>query len=343
MGFAFVASAGDSPLAEQGFIHTFHVSGSHWRAIQTLPTATPAHLEPHPELPILYVTHTIDLWQNLPRGAVSAYDIHRTASTLTLRNTQPLSLSAIRPRHAAVSPDGKHLLVAAGQGGLYNLLPIASDGTLGAPAAIRKEHGAFDSSQAKIAHPRHVIFHPSHATALTADTGQESISLFSCAPDLVSLQHRVRIHPGAGPSQLLLSPSGSHVYALHAADGSIAVHPLEGTRILPVSQSLPHSASGPAYIAMHPNGRFLVRASADTITSLAIDSRTGHLSSAHLLSLQEVPRALAFTPDANYLLSIDGNSGRIRQIPFHAASGALGAPQSVAQVEGASSILYRPA
>jgi 6-phosphogluconolactonase len=341
-GFAFIASAGASP-SESGAIHVFHVNGSRWTSVQTLPAATPAHLEPHPSLPILYAVHAVGLCNNLPRGAVSAYSISPATGHLTLRNTQPLSLSATHPKHAAVTPDGHLLLVAAERGGIYNLLPIAPDGSLNPVTAIRKELGLLDGPAAKSAAPRHLIVHPDRATILAADTGQESLALFTLDHDSIRLRHRLRTHAGAGPSQIALSPSGGWVYALHATDGSVAVHRLDAEQIHPPSQIHTALSPGPALMAMHPTGRFLVTAAAGVLTSLFIDSGSGHLSTSAAVPAREPLRALAFSPGGTHLLGTGASSGYVVQIPFNAASGNTGTPQTVAQVDSASSVLFRPA
>ncbi|MCU1323343.1 MAG: hypothetical protein JWM43_2992 [Acidobacteriaceae bacterium] len=342
-GFAFVAAGGESPLDQRGSIQVFQVAGSRWNTVQALSVAAPAHLELHPHLPLLYAVHAVGLWNSLPRGAVSAYDIHPATGHLTLRVTQPLSLAAIYPRHAALSPDVRHLLVAAEDGGIYNLLPLAPDGSPGPPTAIRKEHGLGEAGDVKTARPRHVVFHPSGTTAFTADVGQESISTFTCERDSIRLEERTCSHAGAGPSQLIHSSSGSCVYALHAGDGSIAVHRLEGLQIAAASQILSSRRPDTARMALHPTGRFLITAGGGNLTTLAIDPRSGSLTAISSMSQQQHPAGIAFTPDGNHLISIQDDSGEISQAPFHAAAGIFDAPQIVARVEAACSVLFRSA
>ena len=339
-GLAFL---GSSPAeAAAGAIHIFRVTGSHWSPVQTVAAASPAHLVAHPTLPVLYAVHAVGLWNNLPRGAISAYAIAPVTGHLTLLHTQPLSLSATFPRHAAVSPDGRYLLATAERGGLYNLLPIGPEGALEPPSAIRKECGLNEGPFAKIAFPRQAIFHPDGATILTADAGQESISTFSFDHEAIRLERRTRTHPGAGPSQLALSPAGDWLYAQHATEGSITVHRARAGSDLQPMHASKARYPGPAIMAMHPGGRFLVTAGAGSVTSFSIDAGSGRFSERSSFRIAEALQSLTCPSDGTHLLGIAQSSGRILRLAFDANAGRIGKPEHVAQVEAASSLLFRP-
>lgn len=344
-GLAFLGSSSESESESEGSggaIHVFRVSGSSWTSIQTIPAAAPAHIVAHPTLPVLYAVHAVGLWKNLPRGAVSAYAIAPATGRLTLLHTQPLSLSAIYPRHAAISPDGRYLLATAERGGLYNLLPIALDGALEPPSAIRKELGLDAGPFGKTAAPRQAVFHPDGATILSADAGQETISAFSFDHESIRLERRQRAHPGVGPSQLVLTPAGDWLYAQHATAGSITVYPARaGTNFQPMPAGTPRRL-GPATMAMHPGGRFLVIADAGSITSFAIDAGSGQLSECAAVRIAKPLELLTWSSDGMHLLGVTQASGRILRFGFEDSSGALGTPGSVAQVDAASSLLYHP-
>ena len=341
-GLAFV---GSSPAdSTSGAIHVFHVSGSRWTAVQTVPAAAPAHLVAHPTLLVLYAVHAVGLWNNLPRGAISAYAIVPATGRLTLLDTQPLSLSATYPRHAAVSPDGRYLLATSERGGLYNLLPIGPDGALETPSTLRKECGLDHGSFAipKIAAPTQAVFHPDGRTILTADAGQEAISTFSFDHESIRLEHRMCAHPGAGPTQMAITPTGDWLYTQHATDGSIAVHRARAGSDLQPTPAARARHPGPATMAMHPGGRFLVTAGAGTVTSLSIDPVRGHLSERASVRIADPLQLLTCSQDGTHLLGLAPSSGRVLRLAFDASSGALGRPSSVAQVDAASSLLFHP-
>ena len=340
-GFAFV---GSSPDGNRGAIHVLRVSGSHWSFVQTVAAVAPAHLVAHPTLPVVYAVHAVGLWNNLPRGAISVYAIAHSTGRLTLLHTQPLSLSATYPRHAATSPDGRFLFATAERGGVYNLLPITPDGALEPPSVIRKELGLGDGPQAspKTAAPRQAVFHPDGATIFTADTGQETLSAFSFDNQSMGLAQRQRAHPGAGPSGLALTPAGEWLYAQHATEGSISVHRArtgDGLEPRPAYQA---RQPGPATMAMHPGGRFLVTAGAGSVTSLAIDAGSGQLSERTSVRVADPLRLLTWTEDGTQLLGINQPSGQIVRLAFDAFSGSFGRPNAVVQIDAASSLLFHP-
>ena len=125
--FAYVASG-------EGAVHVFLVQGEHWTKIQRVSSPAPACVLLSPSRQTLYVANELEAHEGLPRGTVEAFRIDPLDGRLTLLSRRPLSLSATRPRHMALSPDGKLLAVAAYGGGIYNVFSVAEDGSLDRPA-----------------------------------------------------------------------------------------------------------------------------------------------------------------------------------------------------------------
>ena len=89
-------------------------------------SAAPSSLALDASERFLYAVNEVDEYEGLPSGTVEAYAIDAADGTLTFVNRQSLSLSATAPRHAAVSPDGRSLVVAVHGGGAYNVLPLGN-------------------------------------------------------------------------------------------------------------------------------------------------------------------------------------------------------------------------
>lgn len=204
-------------------IHVFRDRGAQSIPVQQVPAAAPAHLLRHPVLPVIYAVHAVDEWDHLPRGAVSAYRFHRLTGRLQLMATQALSLSATFPRHAVLTADASHLFVAAEGGGIYNLLPVAADGTLQPPTFVRKEFGLSENGIAKLAAPNSVALLPDGAL-LAADSGQETLTSFTVEHGSLAVRDRVRVHRGEGPALLLLSPDGAYAYTQGVMSGQRRRH-----------------------------------------------------------------------------------------------------------------------
>ena len=133
---AFASIASDSG----GAIHAMRIAGGSIHPLTSVPSVAPGRLLLHPLLPVLYVLHDVALWEYLPRGAVSAYRFDTRSGSLTLLNTQPLSLAATHPHNGTVFLHGTALFVMT-SAGIYNVLPLARDGSLQPVSAIRKVIG----------------------------------------------------------------------------------------------------------------------------------------------------------------------------------------------------------
>src|SRR6059058_2525545 len=102
-------------------LNVFAIDGDHWTRIQTLSSRAPVFAAMHPNRRSLYVVNQVDEHDGLPRGTVESYSIE-SSGRLTLSRLQPLSLSATRPRHLAISPNGRRVIVTVHGGGAYNVL-----------------------------------------------------------------------------------------------------------------------------------------------------------------------------------------------------------------------------
>ena len=141
-GFAF---AGVVPESGDGAIHVLRVADGRLMPLSVTPSVAPGRLLMHPSLPVLYALHDVALWDYLPRGAVSAYRFDSANGSLSLMDTQSLSLAATHPRDAVVFSQGTALFVTT-DAGIYNVLPLAEDGELKPVSAIRKVIGAGDAA-----------------------------------------------------------------------------------------------------------------------------------------------------------------------------------------------------
>ncbi len=332
-GFAFVGSSASDPL--DGTVRVYRVSGETWQEVHALKTASPARLVMHPGMPVLYVVHDVSEWEHRPRGAVSAYRFDALTGQLTHVGSQPLSLSATNPRHAVVLAGGQALFVAAESGGIYNVLPIAADGTLKPVSAIRKEFGLQDGDRAKTSAPGQVVLH-ADGTVYAADPGQETITHFAVSRNAITVQHRSRVHEGAGASQIVLSKAG-RMYALNAGSGSISMHGLTAEGFSPAMQTLA-GAGSEASIQMHPDGSFIAVSSHSGLQMLRVRPHDGHLVS---LSGVVQPRLqqLQFALQGMHLAGICTASGEIATHSFDPATGELSSPRMAARVDGAQSLL----
>jgi 6-phosphogluconolactonase len=323
-------------------IHAFKVTGGSWQKAQTIKAAEPSHLELHPFLSILYVVHKVDLWDRLPRGAVSTYSIDQ--GLLRHERTQPLSLSATFPRHGKVSPDGQHLAVAAERGGIYNLFLIGPDGSLGSPTGIIKDFGLIDGTVHRSSQPAFVAWHPDGETLLTSDTGNGYTTSFKAGVDGLERISRSQMRKDFGASHLVIPRDGRRVYALDAEDGSILVQGLDrfAKKFTDEVRTFRQPRPGPAVMAACEKTHRIVTvessAAVSALTTWQMNASNGDLEKLDQTKISEGQRALSIAATGDRLFGIAATSGAITEWQIDRTSGRLSAPVQVAQVDGAYSL-----
>jgi 6-phosphogluconolactonase len=334
--FAYVGSA-------EGYIAVFATGSGTWKQIQKIATAQPSSLVLHPGKDVLYVVNEVALFEHLPSGSVEAYILQKDGR-LSLLNRQPLSLSAISPRHAAISPDGRSLVVAVHGGGAYNVLAIRADGSLARVSAILKETGfGPDKDHQRAAHPQMVLF-DKRGRLLSADMGNDCLSVFNLEENRLRILGRSHSRAGSGPRQMELHPDGHLLFVANALEPSVISYRYDSwnSRIL---EPLHHvswnqsrnSASAPVRMTMHPSGDFLYTTSNlpdQAVTVWRINAANGTLKPVHKERTRNSLRALMIAPDGNSLLTLSQSAGAVTLWQIDAA----GRPSNPAQ----AAILRQP-
>ena len=198
--------------------------------------------------------------EGLPQGTVEAFHIDPFDGRLTLLGRTPLSLSATHPRHLALSPDGKLLAVAAYGGAIYNLFPIAEDGSLGQPSSIFKQAGCGPHAQSQAsAHPHTLLFDASGRHLLSSDFGSDRLSVFAVEDGRLQRRMQHATGEGSGPGACALHPAGSVFYAWHDLESTLACYRYDGVSgtMGDTIQRLSFPMASLHALALHPSGRML--------------------------------------------------------------------------------------
>jgi 6-phosphogluconolactonase len=349
--FAYIASGTDSApdnFSDSG-IHVYVVRGNDWICKQRISSRSPACLALHPNGHVLYVANEIGVYQGLPRGTVEAYRIDPHSGTLALMNRQPLSLSGIRPRDIAVSPDGHHMVVAIHGGGAYNMLPIHPDGSIGRVMQILKEVGAgAHPIHQTSAHPHSIIFDTAGHHLFTADEGCDRLSVFAVQNGMLTRRAQAFCMPGSAPGHLAIHSSGKFLYVSNTLDGSISsyrwdVYRAEIREIQRVSTSVMKGLRKESQLALSPSGGTLYAASADEgISVWETDPVTGKLSFRQRWSHKHRSlRLLTWSSGGKCIYAIDGSQEEILLIPVHVDTGELGEGFAVAKTVAPRALFIR--
>lgn len=197
--FAYVAAKGKA-----SGLYVFALYEREWQFLHFLPAEEPVALGIHRDGRTLYVLHEVAIYRTLPRGYVSAYRVSPQSPQPVLLGVQPLSLSATSPRHFAISPNGRLLIVSAQGGGAYNVFPIADDGSIGCVCGIRKQVGCGPSAHLQpSARPQTVLFTRKGDCILGIDQGNDTISFLEGDSSL-RVRARIALPPGTAASCLAL-------------------------------------------------------------------------------------------------------------------------------------------
>jgi 6-phosphogluconolactonase len=329
-------------------LHLYSVRRHDWQLLQDVPVKAPVSMLLHPNQKTLYVLNQIDEHEGLPRGTVEAYQLKPSSGEITLLTRQPLSLSAIAPRHMALSPEGTSLVVAVAGGGAYNVLPVFEDGRLGRVLSQRKETGSGPVPGRQAAsHPQAIVFVPDENRMIASDLGSDRLSVFFIEPEIaqgLELTARLALPPGSGPRNLALHPGGKLLFVDHALTGALSVFERNGSVLTPLPDSSIQGPFGEALV-MHPSGNFLYAAGQGSITALHIDASAPSYStsgSGPIHALQSIlvgsVRSLALHPSGALLSATTPNG--VLQFDIATTSGRLANPQFVASIPGAHSILF---
>jgi 6-phosphogluconolactonase len=342
--FAYVGFAGDASNGLSQGIQVFAVDGERWTPAQTIATDKPSFLALHPNRRFLYAVNEIDSYQGLPMGTVEAYAIDAHNGHLSRLNRQPLSLSGVLPRHLAISPDGRNLVVAVHGGGAYNLLSIREDGHLERVSAIVKDTGSgLHPEHQDSAHPQMVIFDRTGRRLLSADLGNDTLNVLTLNDSGLAITARNNAEAGSGPRQIALHPSGNLLFAMNELDASLSSFRYDAENGA-LQERLHHETIGPkssqrgtAVMAMHPSGDLLFTSysgsNAGGILTWRIDSASGAIKPQIFLGQRSSLRAASMIATQNSLLVLSHEANGVLSLPLDAANGRLSEPVQVARVK----------
>jgi 6-phosphogluconolactonase (cycloisomerase 2 family) len=324
-------------------IHVYAVGSEPWKLQQFVASRAPVALAIHPTGQWLYVLNEIGDYNGLPSGSIESFRIDPLTGRLMLLGRYPLSLSAVMPRHLAISPDGKKLIAAVHGGGMYNVLPISEDGRLARVRDIFKETGSGPRPGQEAAHPQAIIF-DSTGRAITADLGCDRLTVFALE-DGCRVQARYEMPAGSGPRHLALHPGGHLLYAAHGLDGALSGFAYDARagsirrRLFEVPGEYAEA------LTIHPFGDFLFTAGRGAVTAWGIETGTGALRklSERRLAIDEASaerhmavHSLARSAAGHSLVILSGTG--VQRMGFDSARASLGAPAVMTSLSDAQSL-----
>lgn len=313
-------------------VHVYAITGERWRLLQIVPSAAPVSLAAHPSGRTLYVLNEVSEFEGLPCGSVEAYGLDQDTGQLDLLGRQGLSLSATMPRHMAIAPDGKSLVVAVHGGGAYNLLAVLEDGRLGRVRGILKETGSGPvAKHQETAHPQSIVFDSTGRRVIAADLGSDQMSVISIE-DGLEVTARHAMPAGSGPRHLALHPDGDLLYVANALDGSLAGFEYDSVTGRIAERRLQMRGSFGGALGLHPTGEFLFSAARGEITAWRIEAGALEQLQSRKTGAEDISGIIPL-PDGREILVLTGEG--VARMKFNGVCGRLDQPEIMASVRGA--------
>ena len=298
-------------------------------------------------------------------GTVSAFVVDHANGSLRLLNA--VSSGGKGPAHLSVHPSGKFVLVANYFGGSVAVLPILSDGSLGAATDVKRDVGPVGPKKAANAPPGSFAISghdQAHAHMIEADSagrfvlhvdlGLDRIYVWKFdvqrgllspnAPAFVSLP------PGDGPRHFAFHPNGRWFYSIQEEGSTIVRFDYDAeTGRLTAQQTistLPPGFAGSNFcseILVSRDGRFVYAGNRlhDSIAIFAIGDGGSLRYVGEEWTRGDYPRSFAFEPGGQFLFCCNQRADHITVFRVDVQSGALKFTGHYAPVGNPSMILFR--
>jgi 6-phosphogluconolactonase len=274
-------------------------------------TPSPSFLAQHPTLPVLYAVNELGL------GTVSAFAVARDGS---LEPLEDRPTGGGHPCHLAVTPDGRHLVVANYSSGSVSVLPIGADGRPGERTDVvdLDGHGP-DPERQKGAHA-HMVLPDDTGHVLIADLGSDRVwraRLDPLSGRLTGLAAAIVAEPGTGPRHLCPAPDGTVLLLGELSAGLSWYRPgdggLERRGVRPASSVT--GVSYPSELAVGRDGRFVYVANRgpDTVAVFGWDGIAATLVG-EVPTGGEWPRHIALVGDHLYVANERSHSVTVLRV-----------------------------
>ena len=309
--------------------------------------SNPSCLAFDPSRTHLYAANETNTFKDAASGSVSAFSIDRASGHLTLLNT--VSSEGAGPAYLSVHPSGKYVLVANYAGGTIAVLPIGSNGELGAPTAVKQDHGqpgpihaasappgSFAISGHDRPHAHMILSDPSGRFVLATDLALDRIFVWRFDVEKGTLSPAdtpyVELPPGDGPRHFAFHPNRRWMYLLQEEASTLVLFDYDGVsgslNLRQTVSTLPKLFTGTNFtseVGVSPDGRFVYVANRlhDTIAIFSI-GKNGLLTYAgETWTRGDYPRSFAIDPTGTFLYSCNQRSDAVTSFRIDRQTGGL--------------------
>lgn len=279
---------------------------------------------------------------------VSAFKVDRRTGLLRFINRQ--STQGKNPVHLALDPTGRFMVVSNHIGASLAVLPVNTDGSLGALTQLVKLEGPIGPHRVeqKQAKPHYNPFDPSGRFVVVPDKGLDRVFTYRFDQGRLTpaAEPFAVTRETAGPRHLSFHPKLPFAYAVNELDSTVTAYrfnPDTGALApFQILSALPETYTGnsrASEIQVDAQGRFLYASNRgyDSIAVFSIDPSSGALKFVEAEPTQgKTPRFFSLSPDGRFMFALNEDSDTIVTLAVDPRSGALKA--TGAQVSSGSPV-----
>ncbi len=305
----------------------------------------PAFLEVDVKRRLLFAVNEMDTFDGKRGGAVSAYSMNPQTGALTLINQQ--SAMGRGPCHLVLDRTGKNVLVANYGEGNVAVIPVGSEGKLGAATSVVQHEGkSVDPGRQRGPHAHAVAMSPDNKFAFVCDLGLDKVMIYKFDAENGKITANdpafATVKPGSGPRHIAFRPDGKFAYVNNEMTSTVTAFAYDAaagklTEVQTLS-TLPEGvkvSNSTAEIAVHPSGKFLYVSNRghDSIALFNVDQEKGTLT---FVEAQEtggkVPRHFGIDPSGKHLIIENQRTNQVGVCAIDQATGRFKAPALLLEV-----------
>jgi 6-phosphogluconolactonase len=304
---------------------------------------------------LLFAVNETDAFDGRRTGAVSAFSIDAATGALTLLNQRPSNGTA--PCHLVLDRDNRHVLVANYGSGSVAVLPVGSDGRLGAATDVVQHTGrSVNPDRQTGPHAHCVTLDPANRFAFVCDLGLDKILAYRFDAQRGTLTPGdpafTAVKPGAGPRHMVFRPDGRFAYVVNEMHSTITAFSYDSAagslkELQTVSTKPEHfdGANTGAEIDVHPTGKYLYVSNRghNSVVLFSIDPQKGTLTYIEEQGTGgSTPRHFGIEPSAKHLAIANQNSDTVLACRIDAGNGRLKPSGVFASVPSPVCVVFLP-
>ncbi|OLC40802.1 MAG: 6-phosphogluconolactonase [Acidobacteria bacterium 13_1_40CM_65_14] len=299
-------------------------------------TSNPSFIELDFKRRLLFAVNELNEFEGKPTGAVSAFSIDRETGMLRLLNQRPSMGTG--PCHLVLDKERRHLLVANYGSGSVSVLPVGSDGRLGAASDVVQHTGkSVDPDRQKGPHAHCVTLDLANRFAFVCDLGLDKVLVYRFDAEHGKLTPHdppfAPLKPGAGPRHMVFRPDGRFAYVVNEMSSTITAFAYESSagvlRERQTVSTLPEHFDGAnttAEIDVHPSGKWLYVSNRghNSVVLFNVDADKGTLAYVEEQGTGGFkPRHFGIEPSAKHLAIGNQDSDTVLVARIDAGNGRL--------------------